>query len=98
MAILDCQFIKEMRQAISIRYASMRMVINFIENIRIGTLRIMYLFGGGIIVRALTNKDYFGDWFARITHEGYNLFACIAPKILPWYIARFKGVISLRAI
>jgi hypothetical protein len=61
VAISDCQFIREMRQAISIRYASMRMAINFIKNTRIGILRIMYLFGGGAIVKAFINKDYLED-------------------------------------
>jgi hypothetical protein len=53
MAISDCQFIKEIRQAISIRYASIRMAINFIENTRMGTLRIMYPFGGGQLLGRL---------------------------------------------
>jgi hypothetical protein len=44
MAIPDCQFIKEIRQAINIRYASIRMTINFIKNTRISILRIMHLF------------------------------------------------------
>jgi hypothetical protein len=61
VAIPDYQFIKEMRQAISIRYASMRMIINFIKNIRIDTLRTMYLFKKGIIIKALANRDYLGD-------------------------------------
>jgi hypothetical protein len=47
MAIPDCQFIKKIRQAISIRYANIRMAINFIENTRIGTLRIMHPLGKG---------------------------------------------------
>jgi hypothetical protein len=38
-------------------------------------------------VRALANRDYLGDWFARTTHEGHSPFACTAPKILPWCIA-----------
>jgi hypothetical protein len=53
MAISGCQFIREMRQIINIRYASMRMAINFIKNTRIGTLRIMYLFKGGQLLRRL---------------------------------------------
>jgi hypothetical protein len=36
-----------------------------------------------ISVRALANRDYLGDWFARITHKGHSPFACIAPKALP---------------
>jgi hypothetical protein len=44
MAISDCQFIKEIRQAISIRYVNMRIVIDFIKNTRIDTLRIMHSF------------------------------------------------------
>jgi hypothetical protein len=82
VAIPGCQFIREMRQAISIRYVSMRIAINFIENTRIGILRIMHPFGGGAIIRALINKDYFGVWFARITHEGHSPFAYIIPKAL----------------
>jgi hypothetical protein len=53
MAIPGCQFIREIRQAISIRYASMRIAINFIENIRIGTLRTMHPFGGGQLLGRL---------------------------------------------
>ena len=53
MAILGCQFIKKMRQAISIRYVSMRIAINFIKNTRIGILRIMYLFGEGQLLGRL---------------------------------------------
>jgi hypothetical protein len=53
VVILGYQFIREMRQAISIRYASIRMVIDFIENTRIGTLRIMHSFGGGQLLRRL---------------------------------------------
>jgi hypothetical protein len=60
MAILGCQFIRKMRQAISIRYVSMRMTINFIQNTRIGTLRTMHLWGGAII-KALINRDYLGN-------------------------------------
>jgi hypothetical protein len=47
VAILDYQFIREIRQTINIRYASMRIIINFIKNTRINILRIMHLFGGG---------------------------------------------------
>jgi hypothetical protein len=53
VVILDYQFIKEMRQAISIRYVSMRIAINFIKNTRIGTLRIMHPFGGGQLLGRL---------------------------------------------
>jgi hypothetical protein len=53
MAIPGCQFIKEIRQAISIRYASMRIAIDFIENTRIGILRIMHSFRGGQLLRRL---------------------------------------------
>jgi hypothetical protein len=53
MAISGCQFIRKMRQAISIRYASMRITIDFIENIRIGTLRIMHSFKGGQLLGRL---------------------------------------------
>jgi hypothetical protein len=44
VVILGYQFIKEIRQAINIRYLSIRMAINFIKNTRISTLRIMHLF------------------------------------------------------
>jgi hypothetical protein len=53
VAISGCQFIKKIRQAISIRYVSIRMAINFIENIRIGTLRIMHPFKGRQLLRRL---------------------------------------------
>jgi hypothetical protein len=53
VAIPDCQFIREMRQAISIRYASMRIVINFIKNIRIDTLKIMHPFRRGQLLERL---------------------------------------------
>jgi hypothetical protein len=53
VAISDCQFIKEMRQAINIRYASMRITINFIKNTRIGTLRTMYFFERGQLLGRL---------------------------------------------
>jgi hypothetical protein len=36
-----------MRQTISIRYVSMRIIINFIKNIRIGILKTMHPFRGG---------------------------------------------------
>jgi hypothetical protein len=49
-------------------------------------------------VRALANRDYLEDWFARTTHEGHSPFACTIPKALPWYTARLKGAVSLRAI
>ena len=49
-------------------------------------------------VRALANRDYLGDWFARTTHVGHSPFACTAPKALPWCTARLKGAVSLRAI
>jgi hypothetical protein len=42
-----------MRQVISIRYANMRIAINFIKNTRIGTLRIMHLFRGGQLLGRL---------------------------------------------
>jgi hypothetical protein len=50
------------------------------------------------VVRALANRDYLGDWFARTTYEGYSPFACTVLKTLPWYTARLKGAVSLRAI
>jgi hypothetical protein len=53
VAILGCQFIRKIRQAISIRYASIRMAINFIKNTRISTLRIMHPFRGGQLLRRL---------------------------------------------
>jgi hypothetical protein len=53
VAILGCQFIRKMRQAISIRYANMRIAINFIKNTRIGTLRIMHLFRKGQLLKRL---------------------------------------------
>jgi hypothetical protein len=53
VAILGCQFIKKMRQAISIRYASIRIIINFIKNTRIGILRIMHPFRGGQLLGRL---------------------------------------------
>jgi hypothetical protein len=53
VAIPGCQFIREMRQVISIRYASMRMAIDFIKNIRIGTLRTMHPFGEGQLLGRL---------------------------------------------
>jgi hypothetical protein len=54
MAILDCQFIREIRQIISIRYASMRIVIDFIKNTRISTLRTMHLFREGQLLEYLS--------------------------------------------
>jgi hypothetical protein len=42
-----------MRQAINIRYVSIRIAINFIKNTRINTLRIMHLFGGGQLLGRL---------------------------------------------
>jgi hypothetical protein len=53
VAIPGCQFIKEIRQAISIRYASIRITINFIENTRIGTLRTMHPFRRGQLLGRL---------------------------------------------
>jgi hypothetical protein len=56
VAILGCQFIREIRQAINIRYANIRIAINFIENTRIGTLRIMHLFERGQLLKRLLIK------------------------------------------
>jgi hypothetical protein len=42
-----------MRQAISIRYVSIRIAINFIENTRIGILRIIYPFREGQLLGRL---------------------------------------------
>jgi hypothetical protein len=56
MAISGCQFIKEIRQAINIRYANMRIAINFIKNIRIGILRIIHPFKGGQLLGRLLIK------------------------------------------
>jgi hypothetical protein len=56
VVILDYQFIKKIRQAINIRYASMRMAINFIKNTRIGTLRIMHPFKRRQLLRRLLIK------------------------------------------
>jgi hypothetical protein len=56
VVIPDYQFIREMRQAINIRYVSMRITINFIKNTRIGTLRIMYPFRGGQLLGRLLIK------------------------------------------
>jgi hypothetical protein len=53
MTIPGCQFIREIRQTISIRYVNMRMIINFIKNTRISTLRTMHPFGGGQLLRRL---------------------------------------------
>jgi hypothetical protein len=53
VAIPGCQFIKEIRQAISIRYANIRIAINFIKNTRISTLRIMHLFERGQLLKRL---------------------------------------------
>jgi hypothetical protein len=47
------QFIKKMRQAISIRYASIRIAINFIKNTRISTLKIMHPFKKGQLLGRL---------------------------------------------
>jgi hypothetical protein len=47
MAISDCQFIRKIRQAINIRYANIRITINFIKNTRIGTLKTMHPFKKG---------------------------------------------------
>jgi hypothetical protein len=56
MAIPDCQFIREIKQVINIRYANIRMIINFIKNIRIGTLRTMHPFKGGQLLGRLLIK------------------------------------------
>jgi hypothetical protein len=56
VAISDCQFIKKIRQAINIRYASIRITINFIKNTRIGILKIMHPFGKGQLLRRLLIK------------------------------------------
>jgi hypothetical protein len=62
MAIPGCQFIREIRQAISIRYANMRIAIDFIENTRIGTLRIMHPFKkrqllGRLLIRIISGTN-----------------------------------------
>jgi hypothetical protein len=53
VAIPDCQFIREIRQTINIRYASIRMTINFIKNTRIGILRTMHPFRKGQLLGRL---------------------------------------------
>jgi hypothetical protein len=62
VVIPDCQFIKKMRQVISIRYASTRIVINFIKNTHISTLRIMHPLGGGQLLRRLPIKIISGTF------------------------------------
>jgi hypothetical protein len=60
-------------------------ILKFLEKTEIATRN--WLQNQGRIVRALANRDYLGDWFARITHERHSPFACIAlrhcPDILP---------------
>jgi hypothetical protein len=60
MAISGYQFIKKIKQAISIRYANMRITINFIKNTLISTLRTMHPFEGrqllGLLLIGITSK------------------------------------------
>jgi hypothetical protein len=87
VAIPDCQFIRDMRQAISIRYASMRIAINFIENTRIGILRIMHPFKEGqllgrLLIRIIsgTGSHESRTWDIALSHI-QSLRHC--PGILP---------------
>ena len=75
MVIPDCQFIRKIRQAISIRYASMRMTINFIKNTRISTLRIMHPFKEGqllgrLLIRITSGTDSHESrtWDTALSH------------------------------
>jgi hypothetical protein len=102
VAIPGYQFIKKMRQIISIRYVSMRMAINFIKNTRIGTLKIMHLFREGQLLRRLligiisgTGSHEPRTWDTASSHAQL-LRHCF--NILPGCTARFKGAVSLRAI
>jgi hypothetical protein len=75
MAIPDCQFIREIKQAINIRYASMRIAIDFIKNTRISTLRTMHPFRGGQLLRRLligiisrTDSHKSRTWDTALSH------------------------------
>jgi hypothetical protein len=75
VAIPGCQFIREMRQAINIRYASIRMAIDFIKNTRIGTLRIIYPFKEGQLLGRLligiisgTDSHELRTWDTTLSH------------------------------
>jgi hypothetical protein len=56
MAISGYQFIRKIKQAINIRYASIRIIINFIKNIRINILRIMHPFKERQLLKRLLIK------------------------------------------
>jgi hypothetical protein len=80
VAIPDCQFIREIRQAISIRYVSIRMAINFIENTRISTLRIMHPFRGKQLLGRLLIKITSGTDSHELRIRGAALSHAQSPK------------------
>jgi hypothetical protein len=75
VVILGYQFIREMRQAINIRYVNMRIAIDFIKNTRIGTLRIMHPFRRGqllgrLLIRIIsgTGSHELRTWGTALSH------------------------------
>ena len=82
-AIPDCQFIRKIRQAISIRYASTRMIINFIKKHLYEAYWGQCTPWGGAIVRAPTNRHYLGSLFARITYKRRSLLTCAREMYCP---------------
>jgi hypothetical protein len=73
VAIPGYQFIREIRQAISIRYASIRMIINFIKNIRISILRIMHPFGERQLLKRLLIRIISGTGSHELRTRGTAL-------------------------
>jgi hypothetical protein len=105
VVIPDCQFIKKMRQVISIRYASTRIVINFIKNTHISTLRIMHPLGGGQLLRRLPIKIISGTFIGssiQLFHRYYLhelaghprlVFIQSLPRLLPYRGAHMLGLV-----
>jgi hypothetical protein len=91
MAIPDCQFIREIRQVISIRYANMRITINFIKNTRIGTLRIMHPFGKRQLLKYLPIRIISGTDSHESRTKGTALSHAQPPRYCPNTLPALKA-------
>jgi hypothetical protein len=101
MAIPDYQFIKQIRQAISIRYASMRIAINFIKNIHTSALKIMHPLGKGQLLKRLLIGIISGTGSHEPRIESIAFSHAQLLRHCPVRsrdIARQKSAITLRAI
>jgi hypothetical protein len=91
VAIPGCQFIKEIKQVISIRYASIRITIDFIKNTRIGTLRTMHPFEKGQLLRRLSIRITSGTNSHESRTRGTAFSHAQPPKYCPDILPALKA-------